>query len=155
MTLQLDKFNSQLKSASIMGALFLCTSVYAHVDEQVLLDFEKRCMICHDSYKQNDFAPPVIAVQQIYHRKYKMDLVVAKNAMMSFLEKPTHEKALMKPAIKLYGLMPQQQLTPEERLNFSEVILETPFEIPDWFEGHFQSHKLNLDHEDKTLQDIP
>jgi len=126
--------------------IFLFTSSFAHVDTEALLNFEKKCMICHETYKKNKLAPPIVAINQIYIKKTKGNLPYAKEMIVSFLLNPSHKKALMKPAIKLFNLMPKQELTQKEVEDFADVILETEFDIPDWFEEHFKSHKLNLTH---------
>jgi len=128
---------------------------FCHVDQVALLNFEKKCMICHDTYNKNDLAPPVVAINQIYTKKTKGNLPQAKKMIVSFLSNPSDKKALMKPAIKIFGLMPKQLITKKEIEDFADVILETDFEIPDWFDKHFKSHKLNLDHNDMHKKNEP
>jgi len=53
----------------------------------------------------------------------------------------------MQPAIKLYNLMPKQDLTLKQINDFTEVILEINYEIAEWFDNHFNLHKLNLEHQ--------
>lgn len=48
----------------------------------------------------------------------------------------------MKPAVKLYKTMPNVGLSEKEAIEFSKLILETKFKLPDWFNAHFKSHKL-------------
>ncbi|MEA3353247.1 MAG: hypothetical protein U9Q33_05495 [Campylobacterota bacterium] len=72
--------------------------------------------------------------------------------IVSFLEAPTHQKALMKPAIKLFDLMPKQILSHNQMINFSEVLMELDYEEPQWFNEHFESHKLNLEHTDNKKE---
>lgn len=132
----------------LLFLIFIFNYSFCHVDQEALFNFEKKCMICHDTYKKNDLAPPVVAINQIYIKKTKGDLLRAKKMIVSFLDNPSNKKALMKPAIKIFGLMPKQNITKKEIEDFADVILETDFEIPDWFDDHFKSHKLNLDHDD-------
>ncbi len=122
--------------------LFLLNNLYAHIDQKVLYEFEAKCMICHNTYKKNDTAPPVVAVQQMYMRNTSNNKDISKQLIARFLAYPTHKKALMKPAIELYGLMPQQNLSVEQIANFAQVIIDTEFEVPDWFDGHYKSHKF-------------
>ncbi len=128
----------------ILLSIFFSIS-YAHVDDNVLYDFKNRCMICHDTYKKTDLAPPIVAVNKIYTQYSKGDLVFAKKKIMEFLAKPEKKKALMKPAVKIFGVMPQQILTPQQRGDFADVILELDYASPEWFEDHYKSHRLNFD----------
>jgi len=125
--------------------LLVSTFAFSHIDEKVLYDFEKKCMICHDTYNKNDKAPPIVAINQIYTKKTSGDLSLSKKMIINFLANPTYDKALMKPAIKLYSLMQKQDIELEDMGNFADVILETNFEIPEWFDEHFDSHKLDLE----------
>jgi len=43
----------------------------------------------------------------------------------------------MKPAVKLFGVMPKLDLNSTEIEDFAQVLIETEFEIPDWFEEHY------------------
>jgi len=120
--------------------------LYAHIDEKVLYAFEAKCMGCHDTYEKNDKAPPLIAVNQVYLRLHDNNMTQAMERMKLFLAEPTKEKALMKPAVKLFGVMPSLELNSTEIEEFSQVLIETEFEIPKWFEEHYRSHELNKTH---------
>lgn len=122
--------------------LFAAVSLYAHVDEAVLIDFEKRCMGCHKAYEKNDLAPPIVAVQQVHMRLSDNNMTRAMQSIMTFLKTPNEKNALMKPAVKLYKLMPKFDLNATEIKNYSEVIIDTEFDMPDWFDEHYKSHKL-------------
>lgn len=121
----------------------LMLSLNAHFDENDLYSFEKKCSICHDTYVQNDFAPPIVAINQRYKKFYgkNLDLSVAK--IRDFLIEPNYKKAIMSPAIKLYDLMPKQKLSQKEIEAFSEIIMLLDFEVPEWFDKHYESHNLN------------
>lgn len=121
----------------------MIVSLKAHIDEAVLYSFEKKCMICHDTYKKNKIAPPLVAVNQVYLRLYDDNMTIAIDNMKIFLENPTEDKILLKPAFKLFGLMQKLDLNATEIHNFSQVLIETEFEIPDWFNSHYKSHDLN------------
>lgn len=118
-------------------------SLYAHVDEKVLYAFEKVCMSCHDTYEKNEKAPPLVAVNQVYMRLADGNMSVAMERMKHFLATPSKESTLMKPAVKLFGVMPKLDLTEEELRDFSQVLVETEFEIPEWFDEHYKKHDLN------------
>lgn len=70
--------------------------------------------------------------------------------MKSFLANPAKERTLMKPAVKLFGIMPKIALTEEELRDFSQVLVETEFEIPEWFDKHYKTHELKKPHEDNV-----
>jgi hypothetical protein len=108
----------------------------------VILGFQSKCMSCHDGFTKNKFAPPIIAVQQVYLRLANKDMQKAKTRMVAFLQAPHKDKTLMKPAVKLYGVMPDLGLSKQEIDAYTKLILETKFTMPDWFNEHFKSHKL-------------
>jgi hypothetical protein len=131
--------------------LLISFPLYAHIDDAVLYDFEARCMVCHDTYKQNDKAPPLVAINQVYLKLHDYNHTVARAKIKAFLTQPSHQKALMKPAIKLYGLMPKISLDENQTSDFAEVLIETEFEIPKWFEKHYKLHKLKKPHQEDNL----
>jgi len=85
----------------ILGFLLFAITANAHVDEAVLIDFEKKCMPCHKAYEKNDLAPPIVAVQQVHMRLADGNMTMAMRSIMSFLKTPNTKTALMKPAIEL------------------------------------------------------
>lgn len=127
---------------AILGFFLFAITANAHVDEAVLIDFEKKCMLCHKAYEKNDLAPPIVAVQQVHMRLADGNMTMATRSIMSFLKTPNTKTALMKPAIELYNLMPKFDLNAAEIENFSQVIIETEFDTPDWFDEHYKSHEL-------------
>ena len=118
------------------------TTLNAHVDEKVLYAFEKVCMSCHDTYEKNKKAPPLIAVNQVYLELADDNMTIAMERMKNFLATPSKEGILMKPAVKLYGLMPKLELTEEEMRDYAQVLVETEYEIPEWFDDHYKTHEL-------------
>ncbi len=85
----------------LIALLFAAISLHAHVDEAVLIDFEKKCMGCHKAYEKNDLAPPIVAIQQVHMRLSDNNMTLAMQSIMTFLKTPNEETALMKPAIEL------------------------------------------------------
>ena len=135
-------FTNRVKTTLLLVTLWSVTTLQAHVDEKVLYAFEKACMSCHDTYEKNKKAPPLIAVNQVYLRLTDGNMTVAMERMKTFLAAPSKESTLMKPAVKLYGVMPKLELTEEEIRDFSQVLVETEFEIPEWFDEHYKTHDL-------------
>ena len=139
-----------MKSILFFLTLWGATTLNAHVDEKVLYAFEKACMSCHDTYEKNKMAPPLIAVNQVYLRLADGNMTVAMERMKTFLADPKEERILMKPAFKLFGVMPKIELTQEEIRDFSQVLVETEFEIPEWFDEHYKTHDLKKPQESNT-----
>ena len=100
-------------------------------------------MICHNTYKQNKKAPPLVAINQVYLRLYDNNLTIAQQQIKSFLKNPTKENVIMKPALKKFGLMPKLIFDINNTNDFAQVLIETEFEIPDWFNAHYKEHNLS------------
>ena|GEM_PF-1593743 len=131
-----------MKTILVLVMLWGATILNAHVDEKVLYAFEKACMSCHDTYEKNKIAPPLVAVNQVYMRLADGNMTVAMESMKTFLADPSKEATLMKPAVKLFGVMPKIELTQEEMRDYAQVLVETEFEIPEWFDEHYKTHDL-------------
>jgi len=112
------------------------------LSHDLVLAFERKCQSCHDGYAKNTLAPPIFAVQQVYLRLAQQDIEKAKKRMIYFLKNPKLEYTLMKPAVKLYSVMPNLNLSDKEASDFTKVILETKFSLPKWFNEHYKGHKL-------------
>lgn len=130
------------KRYGIIVVLFAYTALGAHVDEKVLYAFEKKCMSCHDTYEKNRQAPPLVAINQVYLRLLDGNMSVAMERIENFLAAPYKERTLMKPAVKLFGVMPKLDLAKEEMRDFAQVLAETEFETPEWFDEHYKTHDL-------------
>ena len=137
-----------MKTHLLLVYLLGVSTLYAHVDEKVLYAFEKVCMSCHDTYEKNKTAPPLIAINQVYLRLADGNMTVAMERMKTFLADPAKERTLMKPAVELYGMMPKLELTEEEMRDYAQVLVETEFEIPEWFDEHYKTHELKKAQED-------
>ncbi len=133
--------------AVVLSALF-SSGLQAHVTLEAFKIFEPRCTACHRIFDRNDKAPPLVAVHQVYLRLNDNNIGRAFAAARSFLVAPEHKKALMKPALKLYGLMPKMDMNASEADEYAHALVEIEFEISDWFEEHYRSHKLGRPHRD-------
>ena len=130
------------KRYGFIVVLFAYTALGAHVDEKVLYAFEKKCMSCLDTYEKNRHAPPLVAINQVYLRLLDGNMSIAMERIKSFLNTPGREQALMQPAVKLFGVMPKLDLTKEEMGDYAQVLVETEFETPEWFDEHYKTHNL-------------
>ena len=137
-----------MKSIILLATICSATTLHAHVDEKVLYAFEKACMSCHDTYEKNKMAPPLIAVNQVYLKLADGNMTVAMERVKTFLATPSKEGTLMKPAVKLFGVMPKLELTEEEMRDYAQVLVETEFEIPEWFDDHYKTHELKKSQKD-------
>ena len=99
-------------------------------------------MVCHNTYKRNKKAPPLVAINQVYLRVYDNNWSIAQEQIKEFLENPTKSNLIMKPAFKKFGLMPQLTFDINDTKDFAQVLIETEFEIPDWFNAHYKEHNL-------------
>ena len=131
-----------MKKILLVGTLLMVLDLNAHINEKILYAFEAKCMGCHNTHKRNKIAPPLVAVNQVYLRLNDNNMSLAEKQMKKFLTAPSKKGTLMKPAVKLFGVMPKLDLNITEIENFSEILVETEFEIPNWFNKHYKSHNL-------------
>ena len=68
--------------------------------------FLSSCNACHNPALKPAIAPPMFGVQKRYNREYtsKENFI---EAIVSFVQEPTKEKALMKHAVNKMGVMPK------------------------------------------------
>lgn len=95
---------------------------------------ERHCYICHNpKSKSHDeiIAPPLWGMKKHYLEAYpaKEDF---ENAMLSFIQNPTEEKALMKGPIKRFGLMPKPAVSKEDLQKIVAYIYSNELENPQW-----------------------
>jgi Leucine-rich repeat (LRR) protein len=130
-----------MKKLLLLSLLF--TLLQSEITDKILYRFETKCMVCHNLYKKNKLAPPLVAVNQVYLRLNDNNQTRAVEQMKQFLLSPQEKKGLMKPAVKLFGVMPKLDLNVTEIEDFVEVVVQTEFEIPNWFNAHYRQHELN------------
>ncbi len=102
------------------------------------------CNSCHSlsADKDNRLAPPMIEVKNHYSKEYpsKNEFI---SKMISFLQNPNKEKALMKEDVKKFGLMGQMNFEEEKLKKIVNYIYENEIAKPDWFDEH-QKEKKHL-----------
>lgn len=103
------------------------------VNEGLVL-LERHCYICHNpKSKSHDeiIAPPLWGMKKHYLEAYpaKEDF---ENAMLSFIQNPTEEKALMKGPVKRFGLMPKPAVSKEDLQKIVAYIYSNELENPQW-----------------------
>lgn len=103
---------------------------------------ESQCFLCHNVSKSHDgrIAPPMIAIKAHYIKEgtTKEDFM---KEFVSFVKKPTKEKAKMRGAVKKFGVMPYQQFNENDIKKIAEYIYEYEIEEPTWFKEHWQERK--------------
>lgn len=95
------------------------------------------CYSCHSPDAEIDMrmAPPMVAVKMHYTEKYNTqeDFV---NAIWDFMKKPDENKALMKGAVRKFGLMPYVPYKEDDIKAIASYIYNNDLEKPEWFDEH-------------------
>lgn len=102
---------------------------------------ETKCYVCHSPTapeKQGRIGPPLIAVKAHYLNEQTTKEEFTE-AMWSFVEKPTAEKAKLRGAVKRFGVMPYQPFKKEEIAQIAEYIFEYQIDEPEWFKEHWEN----------------
>lgn len=97
------------------------------------------CFSCHSPTAEMDMrmAPPMVAVKMHYTEKYdnQEDFI---NAIWDFMQKPEEDKALMKGAVKRFGLMPYMPYKEKDIKAIANYMYNNELEKPDWFDEHLK-----------------
>lgn len=97
------------------------------IDTRVLA--QQYCGSCHGWTKESDnrIAPVLKEIQSFYSEAYP-DKKERMRRLVSFVQKPESEKAIMKESVALYALMPQMPVPTPELMAISELIIEADFD---------------------------
>jgi len=124
-------------------------------DEVIQSDAYKKmktlCFSCHSPTAEMEMrmAPPMVAVKMHYTEKYdnQKDFITA---IWGFMQNPENDKALMKGAVKKFGLMPYMPYKEKDIKAIAAYMYNNELEKPDWFDEHRkQKHnkaKMNKAH---------
>jgi len=98
------------------------------------------CYACHNpkaASHDDIIAPPFKAVKMHYTRKYdnKKDFV---NAVVSWVQNPTEDKALMFGAVKRFKVMPKLPLPTEDLEKIASYLYDNEVEKPTWMDAHMK-----------------
>lgn len=108
--------------------------------ESVGLEILKRhCYACHNPEASSHdalLAPPMEAVKFRYKRQYANQEKFVQ-AMISFVQSPSNEKALMFGAVSKFGVMPALAIPDSTLKTLSDYIYTQELEKPIWFDKHF------------------
>ena len=97
------------------------------------------CLTCHSAKAtmQDRMAPPLEAVKRHYLQVYP-EIEDFTKALTAFATNPTEDKALLRGAVRRFGVMPQQGFSEEDILAVATYIYQFELEKPEWFDDHFQ-----------------
>jgi hypothetical protein len=103
---------------------------------------ETHCYLCHSpTAPENEgrIAPPMIAVKSRYLMDFeKREDFIA--AIASFSSHPKPEQALMKGAVKKFGIMPQQAFPNGAVEKIAAFMFDYQIEAPEWFKTHWETN---------------
>lgn len=104
---------------------------------------KNNCYACHNPNATSHdeiLAPPFKAVKMHYMRAYdsKEEFV---NAMVSWVQNPDEDKALMFGAVKRFKVMPKLALPTEDLEKIAAYIYDNDVEQPEWLEEHMKEMK--------------
>jgi mono/diheme cytochrome c family protein len=118
------------------------TTNYLQTDNGYTL-MKNNCYACHNPKATSHdeiLAPPFKAVKMHYTRAYdsKEEFV---NAMVSWVQNPDEDKALMFGAVKRFKVMPKLALPTEDLEKIAAYIYDNDVEQPEWMEEHMKEMK--------------
>ena len=101
---------------------------------------ETKCFVCHNSSTPNDerVAPPMIAIKAHYIGENTSEEEFTNN-FLNFVLNPTKEKAVMRGAVKRFGVMPYQKFEEEDLKKIANYLYNYKIEEPSWFKEHWES----------------
>ena len=99
-----------------------------------------KCFVCHNSSTPNDerVAPPMIAIKAHYIHENTSEEEFTNN-FLNFVLNPTKEKAMMRGAVKRFGVMPYQKFEEEDLKKIADYLYNYQIEEPSWFKEHWES----------------
>lgn len=110
-------------------------------NSQIPAEIRSNCYVCHNPGSPSHdaiLAPPLAVVKTRYANKYQTRSAFVDN-MVSFLIKPTKEKAIMYGAVDRFGLMPPTVFDDSTTRKIAEYIYENKLEEPTWLAEEMRS----------------
>lgn len=120
---------------STMPAQVFAEEADVHPGKKV---YESACMACHVVKGKPTIAPPIFAVKNHVLDAYpeREDFI---QQVKSWVKKPAEEDALMRGAIRKFGLMPAlPHLSDEDLQAVAEYLFDTDMELPEWYAEHYE-----------------
>lgn len=112
---------------------------------------ETQCYLCHNpkaDENEGRIAPPMVAVKTRYLMEYPSKENFTE-AIVSFTEHPSIKNALMKGAIKKFGVMPQQVFQKNSVYKIAQYMYDYQIDAPTWFKSHWESNH-NIENWEQT-----
>lgn len=139
-------------------ALFIFTSPLVSAAEKETKTGEEvyktACAVCHVSEGKPTIAPPIFAV-----KNHVIDAFPERDDFIEqvkdWVKAPDEEKALMRGAIRKFGLMPAMaHLSDEDVQAVAEYLFDTDMTLPDWYKEHYKEEHGELPKE-KEKKETP
>ncbi|GLB48624.1 hypothetical protein Y10_09920 [Neptunitalea sp. Y10] len=100
----------------------------------------QNCYVCHSATAPEGagrIAPPMVAVKTRYLRDNKTREAFV-NSIINFVNKPTEDNAMMRGAVKKFGVMPAQKYPDSTLLTIASFMYDYKIEEPEWFKAHYE-----------------
>jgi cytochrome c553 len=136
----------------------------SHVGKKLM---ETNCYLCHSpnaAENEGRIAPPMVAIKARYIDKEGYNKEEFITAVLSFVENPTADNALMYGAVKKHGVMPKQVFPVGSIAEIADFMFDYQIEEPTWFIEHWEGHgndnwtqsgkKVIVVEKEKTYADI-
>jgi cytochrome c551/c552 len=130
-----------LNTTPVIIALAIFTMVFFSCNTNDIKDYtvniealsivQKNCTSCHHPNEQNSIAPSLKDIHAFYNNKFSSQNK-GHLKLFSFLSSPKDETAMMKDAVKKYGLMPKISLSDEELKAVAELLYGFNFSKENW-----------------------
>ncbi len=102
---------------------------------------KSKCYACHSSKvtHENLLAPPMIAIKMRYTKATSNEQEFV-DQLVNFVENPSRDKALLKHAVKEYGLMPKEGTQKEDLEIIARYLYTAEIEQPEWWDNRHDKH---------------
>jgi len=119
------------------------------------LALETHCFSCHGAFDniEDRTAPPMDIVKQVYAKNYDNETQFTRG-IITFLENPTRDNALLKNSLEKYGAMQKVLLTDKEMQDITYYLYHTTIEKEGWFEQTYPNERLTYLGEVERLSPI-
>ncbi|MEE4202882.1 MAG: hypothetical protein V2I45_04585 [Halieaceae bacterium] len=130
-------------SVALLGLTLSLTTKAAPDAERLTAGFnalERLCFACHSPEPEPDqrIAPPISAIKKHYIERHA-DFQDFSVAFTGFVAHPTAERAILRGAIKRFGLMPQLSIDDASVADIAYYLYYTELKDPPWFAEHYEA----------------
>lgn len=128
--------------STILSLPILLASTQLSASEEVMHPgakvYQSACMVCHVAEGRPTIAPPIFAVKGHVIDVYpeRDDFI---QRITSWVKAPDEKDALMRGAIRKFGLMPAMpQLSDDDLQAVAEYLFDTDMDLPEWYKEHYE-----------------